>query len=118
MNFDRLKSNFDTPVSNKKNNNPFSDDDDEDLFGDDNFLEALDGGDGGDGANEDINGVGMFVGETKNDGTDPQLSRTDYDFSDGLKRCLRERFGIHQFRPNQVGPTDFISAVRLITTPQ
>ena len=110
MNFDRLKSNFDTPVNTKKTSaaNPFSDDDDEDLFGDDNFLEALDGG-GGDDANEGINGVGMFVGETKNDGTDPQLSRNDYDFSDGLKRCLRERFGIHQFRPNQVRPTNCFS---------
>ena len=31
-----------------------------------------------------------------------ESEHTLYNVSDDLKRCLRERFGIHQFRPNQV----------------
>ena len=55
--------------------------------GDDDFFESLDVNESSvvanpdRGGDDDINGEGMFVGETKNDGNDIQLLRTDYNFS-------------------------------------
>ena len=57
--------------------------------GDDDFFESLDVNESSvvqanpdrQGGDDDINGEGMFVGETKNDGNDIQLLRTDYNFS-------------------------------------
>merc|ERR1719376_1314101 len=108
LNFDRLKNNFVSPITNNSQQsaasscvkNPFSEDEEGDLFGDDDdeLFQNVDT----EQRDDDINAEGMFVGETKNDGNDRQLLRTDYDFSDQLKRCLREKFGIHKFRPNQL----------------
>lgn len=53
-------------------------------------------------ATEAFNNEGRFVGETKNDGTDPDLLRRDFDFSPDLFNTLRTKFGIHKFRPNQL----------------
>ena len=56
--------------------------------GDDDFFESLDVNESSvvqanpdRVVDDDINGEGMFVGETKNDGNDIQLLRTDYNFS-------------------------------------
>ena len=51
---------------------------------------------------EAFNNEGRFVGETKNDGTDPHLMRRDLDFSSKVFNTLRSKFGIHNFRPNQL----------------
>ena len=54
------------------------------------------------GFNSDINSEGIFVGECKNQGNEAALQRTDYDFSENMSRCLRTKFAIHNFRPNQL----------------
>ena len=78
---------------NKKKSNPFSDNDEDPaadpdpFFGDDDDDFLLSQCAESAEANEDINAEGHFVGNAQNDGSDPQLSRTDYNFSDGLKRC-------------------------------
>jgi bloom syndrome protein len=42
------------------------------------------------------------VGETRNDGSDTELLRRDYNFSENVFLCLRTKFGLHNFRPNQL----------------
>ena len=54
------------------------------------------------GFNSDINGEGTFIGETKNQGNEPALLKTDYNFSDKMRNCLKTKFAIHNFRPNQL----------------
>ena len=54
------------------------------------------------GFNTDINSEGTFIGETKNQGNEQALQRTDYAFSKEMYDCLRNTFAIHNFRPNQL----------------
>ena len=54
------------------------------------------------GYNADINHQGTFVGDTKNDGNEPALQRKDYHFSEKMFQTLKNAFGIHNFRPNQL----------------
>ena len=46
--------------------------------------------------------AGYFLENAQNDGLDPALLRRDYDFSATVFKSLRSKFGIHQFRPNQL----------------
>lgn len=52
--------------------------------------------------NSGVNAEGRFLGMARNDGTDRELSRRDYNFSEKLFNQLRNQFGIHNFRPNQL----------------
>lgn len=45
---------------------------------------------------------GNFMGNAKNDGKDPYLMRKDFDFSAKMFNTLRNKFGIRQFRTNQL----------------
>ena len=51
---------------------------------------------------DDINSEGKFIGQAKNDGKCPELSREDFPFSQDVKRVLKETFGLRSFRPNQL----------------
>lgn len=48
--------------------------------------------------------ISIFLssGNVKNDATDPELKREDYEFSGELFNALHTIFGIKKFRPNQL----------------
>ncbi len=48
------------------------------------------------------NSVVQFIGDVKNDTNDPDLSASDFDFTENVLTTLKSVFGIHSFRPNQV----------------
>ena len=54
------------------------------------------------GFNSDVNTEGTFIGDTKNQGNEAALQRTDYHFSKEMLTCLKNTFAIHNFRPNQL----------------
>jgi hypothetical protein len=43
-----------------------------------------------------------FIGDAPNDGTDPNLKRQDFEFTGKVFSTLRNKFGMHQFRQNQL----------------
>jgi len=45
---------------------------------------------------------GKFIGEARNDGKDPLLSKENHSFSPGLRKVLTEKFGMRDYRPNQL----------------
>ena len=50
----------------------------------------------------EINLEGRFLGEARNDGTDPQLNKETFGHSNAARRHLGETFGLHFFRTNQL----------------
>ena len=44
----------------------------------------------------------QFVGKVRNDATDKNFQRKDFQFSDNLFETLHDTFGIKKFRPNQL----------------
>ena len=50
----------------------------------------------------EINLEGRFLGEARNDGTDPQLNKETFGHSKAARRQLGETFGLHSFRTNQL----------------
>ena len=71
--------------------------DDDTMVFDDELIELAE-----QGFNSDINSEGTFIGETKNQGNEHALQRTDYVFSKEMFECLKTKFAIHKFRPNQL----------------
>jgi hypothetical protein len=49
-----------------------------------------------------FNNDGKFIGNIRNDGKDATLLSTNFDFSPKVFSTLKSKFGIHNFRPNQV----------------
>uniref|UniRef100_A0A0K2SVZ2 RecQ-like DNA helicase BLM n=1 Tax=Lepeophtheirus salmonis TaxID=72036 RepID=A0A0K2SVZ2_LEPSM len=49
-----------------------------------------------------INIEGRFLGDARNDGNDKELLRKDFSFSSELFKKLKSKFGIRDFRPNQL----------------
>ena len=49
-----------------------------------------------------FNNEGKFIGNIRNDGKDATLLATNFEFSQKVFSTLRSKFGIHNFRPNQV----------------
>jgi len=54
------------------------------------------------GEKSEVNVEGKFIGEVRNDGKDPQLSRQDFPHSAAVKEVMRDTFGLKAFRPNQL----------------
>ena len=50
----------------------------------------------------EINLEGRFLGEARNDGTDPRLNLENFSHSKTARRQLGETFGLHSFRTNQL----------------
>jgi len=48
-----------------------------------------------------FNTEGRFIGNVRNDGKNPDLLKTN-SFSPRVFSALKQTFGIHNFRPNQV----------------
>merc|ERR1719354_9697 len=45
---------------------------------------------------------GRFIGEARNDGKDRHLSSENHQFSQGIRKVLAEKFGMRNFRVNQL----------------
>ncbi|TRY63016.1 hypothetical protein TCAL_00799 [Tigriopus californicus] len=75
-----------------------------DVNGDIYYTDALYSSQSGNSndCNIGVNAEGRFLGMARNDGTNKELSRRDYNFSEKLFNQLRNKFGIHNFRPNQL----------------
>jgi len=54
------------------------------------------------GEKSEVNVEGKFIGEARNDGKDPKLSRQDFPHSEDVKEVMRDTFGLKAFRPNQL----------------
>ena len=57
---------------------------------------------------EDINSEGRFLGEARNDGTDPELCAENHKFSSAVREKLKHTFGLRSFRPNQLAAINSI----------
>ena len=57
---------------------------------------------------EDINSEGCFLGEARNDGTDPELCAENHQFSSAVRERLKQTFGLRTFRPNQLAAINSI----------
>ena len=69
-------------------------------------LDKVDGGHNtslqGSQGKAEINLEGRFLGEARNDGTDPQLNQETFGHSKAARSQLGETFGLHSFRTNQL----------------
>ena len=87
----------DTSTSYSETTNHLRDFDDDAIFLDDELIKLEE-----QGCNTEVNIEGTFIGETKNQGNELALQRTDYEFSQKMHKCLKTTFAIHKFRPNQL----------------
>ena len=92
-----IEDELDTKIDIVKAMDEHHDEFDDDTIFNDELIELAEKG-----FNADVNSEGTFIGETKNQGNEIALLRTDYSFSHKMFECLRSTFAIHNFRPNQL----------------